>query len=212
MNPEVDFFDKVEKTVWHQDLQRSLLHLVGVGSEDTVLDVGCGAGRFSILLGQRAKMVIGVDFRAEMVRLATANCETSGMSNVHFQSSDFASLPFQDKTFDIVTALNAFFRTRHPEAVVQSLLRVCKPGGMVIVANPTSDCHPWNMNRFCVRNEMRGFERDSLESFAKASAMRGGDILARLDAWIDDYSGTLVENLYMMDGMVRVKRMMRTHE
>lgn len=46
----VDFFDVVAQTGWHRDIQRTLIHWMGLRDGDVVLEAGCGAGHFILQL------------------------------------------------------------------------------------------------------------------------------------------------------------------
>ena len=54
--------------------------------DSSVLDVGCGPGRYAVLLGARAKEVLGVDISERMLAIAAENVKNAGLSNVSFRN------------------------------------------------------------------------------------------------------------------------------
>jgi len=69
--------------------------------KDRALDLGCGAGHHSILLGQFFSTVVGVDFAESGVRRAVA-AVGSGNPAPHFFVGDATALPFPDDSFDFI--------------------------------------------------------------------------------------------------------------
>ncbi len=102
-----------------------------------VLDVGTGTARLArALLFQphfRGR-VVGVDLSRRMlehgVRLTRPHA-----GRVTFIWQDAQALPFQDGTFDAVTCLEMIEFTPHPQAVLAELVRVLRPGGVLLVTN-----------------------------------------------------------------------------
>jgi SAM-dependent methyltransferase len=77
---------------------REFFSIVVVGPDDVVCDVGCGGGRYLLELARRGiGKGVGVDFSAEMIRLARAAAARSGIGNVEFiESAINESLPACD--------------------------------------------------------------------------------------------------------------------
>lgn len=93
-----------------------------------VLDLGCGAGLDSIVAGQRAGFVLGVDFSAAMLRRAR---EAAGGGNVCFAQGDAERLPLADGSMDTALVNGIFNLNPAREAIFGELARVLRPGGAV---------------------------------------------------------------------------------
>lgn len=81
--------------------------LAGNAAQMTVLDIGCGAGGYSIALAPYVKRVVGCDLSPKMIEAACARAEAEQVENVSFICDDFATCAFDDVTdgsFDIVFA------------------------------------------------------------------------------------------------------------
>ena len=102
-----------------------------------VLDVGTGTGRLPrALLFQPAfhGQVIGLDLSRRMLREA-AHLLAPHAGRVVLIWQDARTLPFPDDTFDAVTCLEVLEFTPNPKEVVRELVRVLRPGGVLLVSN-----------------------------------------------------------------------------
>lgn len=103
-----------------------------------VLDVACGTGNTAIPAARSGTDVIGVDIATNLLEQARRRAGAENLS-VKFQEGDAEDLPFGDGEFDVViTMFGAMFAPR-PERAAAELLRVCKPGGVVAMANWTPE-------------------------------------------------------------------------
>lgn len=68
----------------NQTLITTVLNFCRVSTEDSVLDLFCGMGNFSIPLAERAKSVLGIEGQGSAIRSARKNSETAGQSNTRF--------------------------------------------------------------------------------------------------------------------------------
>jgi len=99
---------------------------------DVVLDLGCGYGRTTRPLIQKARFVVGVDISSSSLRLAQSRHNLS--RSCLFLEMDAANLAFFEGTFDAVVCIqngiSAFHRD--PPRLFQESIRVVKPGGIVL--------------------------------------------------------------------------------
>ncbi len=97
-----------------------------------ILDICCGTGDLTAaLLALRppdAEPVIGLDFSAEMLQLATAKYEGA---NVRWMEGDAMSLPFPDNSLDLVTSAFGFRNLTNYAAGLAEIHRVLRPGGAI---------------------------------------------------------------------------------
>jgi ubiquinone/menaquinone biosynthesis C-methylase UbiE len=103
-----------------------------------VLDVACGTGNTAIPAARGGADVTGVDIATNLLAQAEHRAKAEGV-RAHFQEGDAESLPFGDGEFDVVlTMFGAMFAPR-PDRVAAELVRVCKPGGTIAMANWTPE-------------------------------------------------------------------------
>jgi ubiquinone/menaquinone biosynthesis C-methylase UbiE len=113
---------------------------VGDVENKSVLDAGCGGGRYSVawrLLG--AGPVTGLDISPINVEDANRRIKLSEIDRVSFKQGDVLELPFDDDLFDIVFSNGVLHHTTDWQTGVNELVRVLKPGGLgwlYLIENP----------------------------------------------------------------------------
>jgi ubiquinone/menaquinone biosynthesis C-methylase UbiE len=101
-----------------------------------VLDVACGTGNASIPAARAGGVVTGIDIAPNLLEQACARASAEQLT-IDFREGDAEQLPFPDGAFDVVlTMFGAMFAPR-PEQVAVELVRVCRPGGVIAMANWT---------------------------------------------------------------------------
>lgn len=103
-----------------------------------MLDVACGAGQISIPAARTGANVTGVDIASNLIQQARERALKEEV-DVRFDEGDAEALPYMDASFDVVVSLIGAMFAPRPEQVAAELLRVCRPGGQVIMANWTPD-------------------------------------------------------------------------
>jgi ubiquinone/menaquinone biosynthesis C-methylase UbiE/uncharacterized protein YbaR (Trm112 family) len=102
-----------------------------------VLDVATGTGRLPLTLLRQPPFdgrVIGLDLSRKMLRQAVKHTAQFA-DRLTYIWQDARALPFDDNTFDAVTCLEALEFTPSPRAVTMELIRVLRPGGVLLVTN-----------------------------------------------------------------------------
>lgn len=114
-----------------------LLKCSGVNSNDTVLDVACGPGIVACAFAPRAKQVTGIDLTPAMLEQAKKRQQKLQLENLTWQLGDVLPLPFADAAFSMVITRYTFHHFLDPLAVCKEMLRVCQPGGTVMIVDAT---------------------------------------------------------------------------
>jgi SAM-dependent methyltransferase len=129
-------FGEIAKTV--DSHARDFIASCNLTSGMRVLDVACGSGNAALHAARAGAQVTGVDFAANLVAQARVRAGKEGI-RAQFDVGDAEALPYPEASFDfVVTMYGAMFAPR-PEVVASELLRVCKKGGKVAMANWTPD-------------------------------------------------------------------------
>ncbi|HWF48237.1 MAG TPA: class I SAM-dependent methyltransferase [Bryobacteraceae bacterium] len=101
-----------------------------------VLDVACGTGNVSLPAARAGATVTGVDIAPNLLDQARKRAFSENLS-IRFDEGDAEDLPYPEAEFDIVlTMFGAMFAPR-PEKTAAELIRVCRPGGLIAMANWT---------------------------------------------------------------------------
>ena len=106
---------------------------------ERLLDVACGAGQLVIPASRAGTDATGVDIAANLIEQARQRAGAEGLS-AHFDEGDAEDLPYPDASFDVISSLVGIMFAPRPERVVAEALRVCRPGGRLIIGSwtPTS--------------------------------------------------------------------------
>jgi SAM-dependent methyltransferase len=99
-----------------------------------VLDVACGSGNAALVAARRYCAVAGIDIAENLIERARARAAADGVE-VDFRVGDAQALPYADGRFDaVMSVFGAMFAPDQARAATE-LLRVCRPGGTIAMAN-----------------------------------------------------------------------------
>ena len=128
------YYDKV-RSFDRKYSQGWLGHIARHGDIDhreRVVDVGCGTGRYTILLNERTgRPVVGLDPAAGMLEAAGRRAAETG-ADLRLVRGRVERLPFRDGAFDAATLLLVVHHVEDLPAMARELLRVLSPGGRVL--------------------------------------------------------------------------------
>lgn len=137
-------FDRIAKT--YAAGAGEFIERLGISKGMKVLDVACGSGNLSFPAARAGAEVTGVDIAVNLLETARRRASEQGVS-IRFDEGDAEALPYADGSFDtVVSMFGAMFAPR-PEMVAGELLRVCRPGGTIAMANWTPSCFIGSMFR-----------------------------------------------------------------
>jgi len=121
----------------HSPLTRWALGHIEVKSETIALDVGCGGGKTIDRLARMAVngWVAGLDYSDESVLVSRRkNARHIHKGRVEICHASVSSIPYEDSTFDLVTAVETFYFWPTPASDLAEVRRVLKPGGDLLIA------------------------------------------------------------------------------
>jgi ubiquinone/menaquinone biosynthesis C-methylase UbiE len=110
-----------------------------LGPRKTVLQIGCGIGRFELALAPRVREAHGIDVSTEMIKVAERRCEA--LPNVFLRKTSGQDLAmFDAASFDLVYAVDVFpYLVQSGMPLVErhfaEARRVLKPGGHLVILN-----------------------------------------------------------------------------
>ena len=112
-----------------------LMNISEANKEDTVLDVACGPGLVAFEFARKVKFIDGIDLTPEMIRQAMLGQEEKGMRNMAWRVGAAGALPFENSSFSLVITRYSFHHLQSPASVLHEMVRVCRPGGRILVAD-----------------------------------------------------------------------------
>ncbi len=101
-----------------------------------VLDVAAGNGNASLAAARRWCEVISTDFVPALLERGKARAVANGLT-IAFEEADAEALPFADACFDAVISTYGVMFTPDQDKAAAEMLRVCRPGGKIGLANWT---------------------------------------------------------------------------
>ena len=121
-----------------QIVGENLCEALDLRGGQTVLDVAAGNGNASLAAARRWCDVTATDYVPSLLDRARARAAAEGL-RVSFREADAEALPFADASFDVVVSTFGVMFTPDQEKAASELLRVCRPGGKIGLANWTPD-------------------------------------------------------------------------
>jgi len=112
------------------------------GADDTVLDIACGPGLVACAFAPRVCRVTGIDLTPAMLDRARQLAAAKGVTNVVWQEGDVGALPYAEASFTIVVTRFSFHHFLDPASVLHEMVRVCAPGGRLVVADTCASEEP----------------------------------------------------------------------
>ncbi len=117
-----------------------LCETVDLRAGQHVLDVATGSGITAIAAARRFCEVTGLDYVPALLDQARERATVEHL-HVAFQEGDAENMPFPDASFDAVLSTFGVMFTPNQERAARELLRVCRPGGKIGLANWTPDSY-----------------------------------------------------------------------
>jgi SAM-dependent methyltransferase len=115
------------------DVAELLVAESGVAEGETLLDVATGHGSAALAAARRGARVTGIDLTPELVAIARERAVQEGLE-IQFDEGDAEHLPYDDDQFDnVVSSFGAMFAPDQ-ERTAAELLRVCRPGGTIVIS------------------------------------------------------------------------------
>ena len=128
-------------------LDAPMMARVAASGAQTVLDVGCGEGRFCRMLAKAGLRPTGLDPTAPLLDHARSR------GGAEFAQGRAEAMPFQDAAFDMVVSYLSLIDIADAKTALAEMVRVLRPGGLLLIGNLNSwitaaQIHPphWRRN------------------------------------------------------------------
>lgn len=123
-----------------------LVEAADLTAGSVVLDVATGSGNAALAAARTGAVVTGVDYVTSLLNRGRVRATAEGLP-VEFKEGDAENLPFEDASFDAVLSVVGVMFTPDQEGAAAELLRVCRSGGTIALANWTPSSFVGDMFR-----------------------------------------------------------------
>jgi ubiquinone/menaquinone biosynthesis C-methylase UbiE len=150
------YFNELRDYWWNQDFLQLMAQRWDFKNVESILDVGCGQGhwgRLLLKLSERPMTLHGVDSEPKWIEVAREKAAPfSPKHQLHYQMARAEKLPFPDESFDMVTCQTVLIHVKDPMIAIQEMLRVLKPGGLMVAAEPNNAAPGMSINNLTMED------------------------------------------------------------
>ncbi|MDR0899648.1 MAG: bifunctional demethylmenaquinone methyltransferase/2-methoxy-6-polyprenyl-1,4-benzoquinol methylase UbiE [Lactobacillaceae bacterium] len=134
VSQDYDHMNDIISLGTHKNWRHQLNNMIPFTKDMEVLDVATGTGDWAIATAPQVKHLTGLDYSPDMLEKARPKIAKAGLTDkITLVEGDGTDMPFESNTFDIVTIGFGLRNMPSPEAGLKELVRVVKPGGIVVI-------------------------------------------------------------------------------
>ena len=136
-----EYHELVAAEDWQGNLPRALAEITSFEGK-TVVELGAGTGRVTMIVAPWAGKVLAFDVSRHMLDKAASNIQSQGLTNVTVAVADNKSIPLADASADVVIEGWSFgytvsqgqsFWRNEADALITESMRLLKPGGTLVI-------------------------------------------------------------------------------
>ena len=128
----------------HREISEFAFDIVNIGSNDRILDIGCGGGvNIEKFLKLTKNRVDGLDYSEVSVEASiNQNKKAVGDGRCRIIQADVSSMPIGDEEYDLASAFETIYFWPDIKETFKEVSRIIKPGGQFMIAQGTDGNHP----------------------------------------------------------------------
>ena len=172
-----DYFQQVAESwntiralhVPEQQLEDTLLEVIGDEPIGDLLDIGTGTGRVLEILSDRISRGVGVDLSSGMLAVARSNIERAGLTHVHVRKGDMYQLPIEDASTDLAILNLVLHYSDSPTEVIREASRVLRSNGRLVIVDFAAHTEEYLRSEY--KHFRLGFSDDEILGCFKTSGL-----------------------------------------
>ena len=173
----LDYFQQVAESwntiralhVPEQQMEETLLKVIGNDPIGDLLDIGTGTGRVLEILSDRISRGVGVDLSSGMLAVARSNIERAGLTNIHVRKGDMYQLPIEDASTDLAILNLVLHYSDSPIEVIQEASRVLRSNGRLVIVDFAAHTEEYLRSEY--KHFRLGFSDDEILKCFEASGL-----------------------------------------
>ena len=174
----------------HEGLAKWAVSHLNISKNDIILDIGCGGGvNVKRFLEMTENKVYGLDYsKTSVLKSSKLNRKAVDDKRCEIIEGSVSKMPFDDNTFDIVTAFESVYFWPDFVNDLKEVLRVLKDGGFIFIANeamPLKDNE--RQKEFCKLLDANIYSKDELEQSLKKAGF--SNIVSHVKESKDSFTG-----------------------
>lgn len=158
--------------IWRDQIRRTLSYVDEPGRLERILDLGCGPGISTFVLGETLEeaSIVGIDVAEQMIRRARYHHEREygHLENVEFRRADVYELPFEEESFDLAVGHSFLYLLPERGEALCAIYDVLTTGGTLVLMEPDAE---GSLARAVRRPSDTGWVRSPLASVRFAISM-----------------------------------------
>ena len=152
-------------------IEHAMLEAASNPEIDNLLDIGTGTGRILQVFGARVKHGLGIDLSRDMLAVARANLEESGLNHCKVQQGDIYSLILPAGSMDVVTIHQVLHFLDDPASAIAEAAKTLRPGGELIAVDFAPHSLEYLRKEFAHRR--LGFDDAEVQHWCEAAGLEG---------------------------------------
>lgn len=161
---------------WFRNEAGELIEGFPIREEDSVLDIGCGDGGFTLFAGRQGAEIFVADINQSSVDTAVARVRETRARAVHPLVTDANPIPLENERVSRVIAMEVLEHVDDPARFLKELVRVAKPGSLFLLTVPDPHGEKAQLgiapdNYFQKPNHIHIFERDEFEALVREAGL-----------------------------------------
>src|SRR6516162_6802587 len=172
-----------------EDVLQMIVQAARPTPNDRLLDVACGPGLVVCAFAPYVQAATGIDVTPAMLERARQLAAEKGLANVAWRQGDVYSLPYGDASFTIATTRFSVHHFLDPAAVLREMVRVCAPGGRIVVVDDHAPEDPAKAAAFNRLEKLRDPSHSRCLTLTELKGLFGGAGLPEPDATFYELRG-----------------------
>lgn len=116
-------------------VEDALVAAIGKKPFQSMLDLGTGTGRLLEILAPLYRRGVGIDLSREMLAVARANLDRSGVSHAQVRQGDIYAPPLERDSFDLITMHQVMHYLDEPGQAIREAARLLRPAGRLVIVD-----------------------------------------------------------------------------